>query len=361
MRNRRHARNALLYGLGGFVLLQLALVVLLAWLMPWLRDPMHGLKEDGLRHRLATAPPGARSVVMIGSSRTAFGLDAELVSTRLSSQQGRPVVVYNFGLHGAGPCATLLSFRRLLEDGIRPDLLLIEVLPFRLGENLAVDLDETYLPTVALRYDELPLVQRLAGRQRRLSRFDWWLGWCVPCYHHRFALVSHAIPTLLHYLDRANRFQAMDRSGWVPLSATAARPRQVMERGNWQDNVLGLHDFRSASPAAIALEEILRMARAHDIRTAIVFMPERSDLRSCYDADVLKKVKLLLDRLVHGYDFALIDARDWIGEDGFRDAHHLVSAGAVQFSDRLAREELPALLEVRREAATGRRVAGAGE
>src|SRR5205809_1665365 len=128
---------------------------------------MHGLKECGLQHTLAAAPPGATKVVMIGSSRTAFGLDSELVSDALSCQQGYPVVVYNFGLHGAGPCATMLSLRRLLEDGIRPDLLLVEVLPFRLGEWQAVDLDETYLPTVSLRYEELPLVQRLAGRQRR--------------------------------------------------------------------------------------------------------------------------------------------------------------------------------------------------
>src|SRR5262245_34929081 len=136
MRKRRHARNALLYGLGGFILIQLGFVVLLAWVMPWLRDPMHGLKENGLQQRLAEASPDATRVVMLGSSRTAFGLDAERVSETLSSKQGRPVVVYNFGLFGAGPCASLLSLHRLLEDGIRPDLLLVEVLPFRLGESL---------------------------------------------------------------------------------------------------------------------------------------------------------------------------------------------------------------------------------
>ena len=109
-----------------------------------------------------------------------------------------------------------------------------------------------------------------------------------------------------------------------------------------------------------ALEEILRTSRERGICTGVVLMPERSDLRSCYATRVLKEVKHLLDDLDRRYGAALIDARSWIGAEGFRDPHHLLAAGAEQFSDRLARETLPALLRVKRGAARGPPAAGAG-
>ena len=60
----------------------------------------------------------------------------QCVERELEDVLGRPVVVFNFGLWGAGPGTSLLTLHRLLAEGTRPDLVLIEVLPiFSLGNR----------------------------------------------------------------------------------------------------------------------------------------------------------------------------------------------------------------------------------
>src|SRR5262245_35163644 len=122
------SRRALVAALLGFVLIQAALSAKV------LRDPL--LRRDDLwqrkllRHRQRTAAePGALVVAQVGSSRTAVGLCGEESEAWLRRRLERPVLVFNFGQPGAGPIATLLGVRRLLDDGVRPDLLLVEVFP----------------------------------------------------------------------------------------------------------------------------------------------------------------------------------------------------------------------------------------
>ncbi len=71
---------------------------------------------------------------MLGSSRTCHGLAADELHERLSRELGRPVSVVNAGLPGSGPFTELLLWRRLRRDGVRPDLLLVEVLPGLLSD-----------------------------------------------------------------------------------------------------------------------------------------------------------------------------------------------------------------------------------
>jgi hypothetical protein len=41
----------------------------------------------------------------------------------------------------------------------------------------------------------------------------------------------------------------------------------------------------------------------------------------------------------------LIDARDWVDDDGFWDGHHMLPAGAAQFTHRFEREALQPLVK----------------
>src|SRR5262245_49560576 len=128
MGNRRGARTAVLTGLVGFVALQAGFTSLLAGKLSWLRSPDYGHKLSRLCQAIRAAEH-PQTVVMLGSSRTAYGLKGSAIEPILSHDRGRPVVLYNFGLHGAGPLSYLINLRRLLADGVRPDLLLIEILP----------------------------------------------------------------------------------------------------------------------------------------------------------------------------------------------------------------------------------------
>src|SRR5438105_2048696 len=98
MRNRRSARIAVLSGIAGFVVVQASLTALLAGKLSWLRSPDYGHKVSRLREAIqSTDHP--QTVVMLGSSRTAYGLKGSAIEPLLSQEQGRPVLVYNFGLH----------------------------------------------------------------------------------------------------------------------------------------------------------------------------------------------------------------------------------------------------------------------
>src|SRR5947209_3513628 len=123
---RRRARQAVLAGLALFALVQVALAPLFLHRGLCLRDPAYGHKVRRLKERLA-GEPRPLLVVGIGSSRTLFGLRGEVAQPWLSEQMGRPVVLFNMGLTGAGPITNLLNLRRLLNEGVRPDLVVLEV------------------------------------------------------------------------------------------------------------------------------------------------------------------------------------------------------------------------------------------
>src|SRR3954447_12704623 len=136
---KRAARADLLWAAVGFLALQVGLAVASRTWMPELHDPYYGYKAALLRNRTAAAVTraegGARplSAVMLGSSRTVYGLDAVSLEEQVGRDVGRPVVAFNFGMYGAGPATELLALRRLLAEGHRPDLVLAEVIPFFLA------------------------------------------------------------------------------------------------------------------------------------------------------------------------------------------------------------------------------------
>src|SRR5437879_4963703 len=136
-RTRRFAvqrgRAGLVWGLVFFATLQLGLAVAIELWLPELRDPQYAYKAARLRQRMAAdrddRDDRPRNIVVLGSSRTMFGLQGERAERVMGSRLGRPVTVFNFGMVGAGPITQLVDLKRLLAQGIRPDLLVIEVLP----------------------------------------------------------------------------------------------------------------------------------------------------------------------------------------------------------------------------------------
>src|SRR5207237_388340 len=95
----------------------------------YVRDPGYSDKEIRLARQEALNPEGPR-VVMLGTSRTAAAFHAG----RVRDQLGRGVV-FNFGIPASGPITHIIYLKRLLADGHRPDLLLLEVLPPTLADT----------------------------------------------------------------------------------------------------------------------------------------------------------------------------------------------------------------------------------
>jgi hypothetical protein len=332
----------LLWGLASFVALQLGLAVAIEFWLPQLRDPFYAYKAARLRERTATSPRPF-TVVMLGTSRTTYGLKAGDLEQHLEQAQQRPVAAFNFGIPGAGPLTQLLALRRLLAEGVRTDVLLIEVLPPLLN-GLLPNSEFDRLPAHRLKLGELRLLARYGAPLPDLRR-SWWQAWPVPWYSHRFAIISAAAPALLSWQIREDWFRCVDGHGWVDPpygEVTPEKQRAGVVRAR-NDYAGYLTNFRVGGPACAALRELLALCGREKIAPVLVLMPEGSDFRSWYGAEHWAEIDTFLKELQREYDVPLIDAREWVRDEDFADSHHLLPQGADVFTARLSSslEELP--------------------
>ena len=69
------------------------------------------------------------TVVMLGSSRTGLAFHGKRAEQALAAELGRPAVAFNYGVPASGPVTHLVYLDRLLDGGITPDVLVLEVMP----------------------------------------------------------------------------------------------------------------------------------------------------------------------------------------------------------------------------------------
>lgn len=345
MRFSQKARRSLGWGVFGFAAIQLSLAIGIEFWLPQLRDPLYGDKLHRLRERVAASDHTQPLVVMLGSSRTVHAFDAARLE-QVARSRHRPVVAYNFGVPGAGPLTQLVNLRRLLADGVRPDLLLVEVFPPMLTRHLwAINFRQ--FPPERLWRHELKLVERylrMVGRPARLGP-PWCAAWCAPAYSHRFAVQRLVWPSLLPNDGCEHLLAKFDAGGWNRLDRAAIPPeRQASALGHAkQEYGELLADYQLGGPACAALEELLEVCHQERITAVLVVMPEGPTFQSWYRPGVWPGVAAYIQGLGRRFSAPVIDAHDWMGDEQFVDSHHLLAPGAEAFSARLARltPELP--------------------
>ena len=121
------AKLALLWGALAFLAGQGVLAYVITRSHPEIRDPEFGYRLLRLREQGASAPDRPLFLIL-GSSRTLSGICPPALPG-WPADAGPEPRVFNFSLLGAGPVRELLTLRRLLADGHRPDWLLLEVWP----------------------------------------------------------------------------------------------------------------------------------------------------------------------------------------------------------------------------------------
>ncbi|HQU43001.1 MAG TPA: DUF1574 family protein [Pirellulales bacterium] len=329
---------ALLFAAG-----QAALAVGIEGWLPELRDPLYGQKLGQLRDRLAQHDAADGLLVMLGSSRTVHGYDAGVYEACVRSG-GLAATVYNFGIPGGGPLTELIALRRLLKEGIRPDAVLIEVLPALLVDE-AMRQEATHYPAARLWHDELPVVERFAGRtgNSRGLRNDWFVSMCAPAYAHRLPIKRRYWPDLLPRAGHEHLFAPFDAHGWAAIPDAVRTPEAVqrgveLARQSYAERLGGL---RVGLLAREAIDELLGLCRENQIVATLVVMPEGPLFRQWYSAAASEEADRYLSELADRHGVALVDARPWCGEEAFLDSHHLLCSGATAFSRRLAQNTLP--------------------
>lgn len=320
-----------------FAAAQLALSLAVESWLPQVRDPQYAVREQRLLARRAAAP-GRPLWVMLGSSRTQLGLQAGQYRGIASAQAP---LVFNFGMPGCGPIMQRVCLERLLERGVRPDLLFVEVMPAMLSWRGGQPMEERMLDGSRLSVAELTsLLSYFEQPRRALGR--WSAAWLAPA--HRRARELRRLVRLDDVgeaPDPAAADHLMDEYGWqcVPCSADAARRRDlILMASNQYDGALA--EFELGARPTAALRALIARCRCESIDVTLVLMPEAESFRSLYSAGAEAELQSFLLDLRSEYGAALVDARHWVADEHFSDGHHLSPAGAAAFTVRFQRESL---------------------
>jgi hypothetical protein len=343
--------RALLWGALFFAAAQLALTAFIEGGHPGLADPEYGGKMALLRRRLREEP-GRPLVVLLGDSRAAYGFRPEALPP-LHTADGRRPLVFNLSLRGSSHVLELCCLHRLLDQGIRPDWLLIEVVPPHLHLEAEAVASGNLLASFRTRWADLPY---LLGHARRpwLDSLAWLPLRLVPWYQHRFQILGRFAPEWRRVDDAWRQEEVFwadqDRDGWVryPYEHVPAEHYRQHTEGLRQGYGAPFTWTRVAPAADRALREMLDVCRREGIRAALVLLPEASDFRGWYSPATRRAIDAYLADLSRDHGVPLADASAWLPDDCFSDAHHLLPRGADALSERFGREVLAPLLRERR-------------
>jgi hypothetical protein len=334
---------ALLWGLGVFWAVQLTIGAAVEHLLPDIRDQEFTTKLRRLR-ALVQSAPDRPLVVMLGSSRTLMAFDARQVDVAID---GRQPNVFNFGVRGGGPTLQLLCLRRLLAEGIKPDILLLEILLPLLNQPCRSPLEENWLNGGRLRTAELAWIRHYHSQPRRLLR-HWVSSRFVPCSAYRHELRRWLLPDFAEPEASPQDPQPgpMDAYGWQPFFAEGVTPEQ---RGRFWDVARAQYrdafgPFALSHHASQALETLLGLCRENGIAVALAVPPESMAFRALYPPETLERIQRYVWELSRREGLPLFDGSEWVEDDGFWDGHHALPEGAAAFTRRLQEEAVAPLL-----------------
>jgi len=333
----RHFRAGVLWALATAAIGQIALGTLIDVGLPEVRDPEYAHREHLLIEQTRQRD-GRPLVVVLGSSRVQNGFDAEAAMTA-TNQQAR---MFNFGIPTSGPYLERVWLDRLLAKGMKPDLLLIEVLPMHYNARRSPP-DLRGLDGARLSVGEMAkmpkTVESVMGPCRR-----WLVGRVIPSHRHQAELRERlGIDADAPRLPRHDASQMIDAFGFQPRTFPPEQAARLRRLSHVQYDSC-YSEFELSVPQAKQLHASLELCRANGIRPAILLAPEGSEFRELVTPAMEQATQRMLTECRERYGAVVIDARAWMLDPEFFDMHHLTPWGARLFSERLAREAIVPML-----------------
>lgn len=318
-------RTVLVSAMAGFVVFQLAFFVVAPW---WHPDREYAARLAQLKGRLAEQP-GHPLTLVIGSSRCVLGFQPQWLAATAGGERSEPLV-FNFSHTGAGPLLNLLEVRRLLREGIRPTTIVVEIMP----AYLANEWRAVYGPGVEAA--DATVVHRTTGDWSFLNDSLRWR--LAPWYSCRQALLGRWAP-------RFTQPEFIPVGPWgsfpdvEPALADDERQRRLRHEREAYFDVL--QKFAVSDTSRRATHELARLCHREQIELILLLTPEGREFQAWYSADGRGQVDRFCAQICDRYRLRLIDARDWLTDDQFGDAHHVLAGGARVFTHRLAARVLP--------------------
>ena len=326
---RRHAARSLAAFFAALLATNLALVVALENAPPGWHDPEYGKRLSLLRARQGENP-GRPFVVALGSSRVAIGLHPASLPETSSGPR-----LFNMALVGSGPVMELMTFRRLLADGVRPDAVLVEYWPAFFHEagiyHEAARFDGHRLRPCDGRTvrDEFP------DATRRLR--EWHLARLNPLGTHRRNAWNQFLPG---GLPRAERIDGLwsridpwgrlaDRDGVPDAERVTLRDVHAAYYGPL------FAGYEVSGVADRALRLLLRECAEAGIPAALLMMPDAPAFAEWMPPEARSRAGEHERRLRAELGVPVTDARGWIDATQLPDRVHLLTPGAAEFTRRL--------------------------
>ena len=320
------AKRVFRWMLISFLALQLLLSLVVEFWHPELSDPNYGHRLKLLQAKRA-AEPDRPLVLALGSSRTEVAFRPSYLP-----DGPRDPIVFNLARGGVSQVMNLLVLQRLLADGVRPDLLLVEVLPSSLAE------EGWKMTTPAVTFRDLPDSVRypIGGK----AYFYLLKARALPVHKYRRGLMQAYGPPGTVTKNDATMWD--DTGAGTIMIPDEAKPEQriggtAYARSQYLNK---LRAYRIAPAADRATREFLTLCRNERIPVVLYLMPESSEFRSWYPPEALRTLDEYLAGLRSEYGLPLIDARTWLPDEVFWDGHHVIKRGAQAFTTRFADEAI---------------------
>jgi len=331
-RRIRSARRTFAWAAGGLLVCFMITLICGETQHPEWYDRWYPTRRDCLKQSLADHPQSALCL-LLGSSRPALAYLPETLPP-LYDRQGRSVLPFNFGQYGAGPLMNLMLLDRLLSEGIRPDYLLVELLPSYLhinGERFLME--RAGLRDAPVLTEQMNLLQfgYLYTKQRAKSLPSW--------------LAKLGSPLRDPAFDRPVIAELMGGYGGPLLLMDEVTPLERQLRTAAAHRAVGqvLQRYQITPLAEGCTQALIARCREANIPLAFLLMPEAPLFQSWYNVDAQAKLSRFLDQLGDA-GLTVYDARNWLDESDTYDSHHTLRRGAEKFTARLGAEVLPDFL-----------------
>jgi hypothetical protein len=342
---RRSARAAVAWFVAATLGLSGATLLAADVLTPAIRDPEYGRRARALQARVAEHPDRPL-VLVVGSSRVGAGVcPAAWEAVR---PDGRAPLLFNIGRAGAGPVVQLMTLRRVLAEGVRPAVVLLEYWPPLVNEHSP---ELIRVPAECLYPGDLPIVRDYwpdaEEAVRRAAR-----GRLNPIFTLRRTLLLQLDPVWVPWSGRAEVVLAsLDAWGWLPgldypLAGCTERDRWL---ARWEPIYRPqLRAFAARERSECAIRDAVALARDHGAAVGLVYLPEPGEFRGWYSRKAERAAAAHLAELARDFGAPVIDAREWLADALVADGIHLSRIGATEFTRRLGAEVTRAFPEVSR-------------
>lgn len=337
-----HMRACVLWSLALFVATQVAVQIITQISCPYLRDPEFGYKLNRLSEQIAEEPDRPL-LVLLGTSRTGQGVRPGVMPD-LRTADGRKPFVYNFSQVGSGALAELVTLHRLLDAGIRPNWVAVEILPALLGRP--IDVFDSSSGTCRLNWNDVRLLCRYVDDSFELKR-RWLRDQLAPCFAHRFSFMNHYASDSMPWRLRLDHWKHLDRWGWSDIG-TDSQPLVLVPSALEVTRMTYFEDLQHLQIAPMqdhAMRDLIALCRKEGIPALFYLMPEGSLFRSWYAPAVNACINGYLTGLSKELGVPIVDLRTWMEDLYFGDSHHLYRKGASLFSQRFAPEVLGRLVQ----------------